>query len=154
MINLSLARTQDLDILREMSIQTQLDTFAQFNTPQNMDSYIKTAFSLEQLGKELNERGSVYQIAWEGDEPLGFCRLRLNDEAEAWLGENTIELQRLYVRTMYHGRGVGATLMEDAIAYARLKKYDWIWLGVWERNFKAQEFYQKWGFERFSEHVF
>jgi hypothetical protein len=25
---------------------------------------------------------------------------------------------------------------------------------VWEKNFKAQQFYSRWGFERFSEHTF
>jgi diamine N-acetyltransferase len=25
---------------------------------------------------------------------------------------------------------------------------------VWERNFNAQAFYAKWGFEKFSEHTF
>jgi ribosomal protein S18 acetylase RimI-like enzyme len=29
-----------------------------------------------------------------------------------------------------------------------------MWLGVWEKNFRAQKFYEKWGFEKFSEHVF
>jgi transcriptional regulator len=27
-------------------------------------------------------------------------------------------------------------------------------LGVWERNFKAQIFYDKYGFEKFAEHDF
>jgi ribosomal protein S18 acetylase RimI-like enzyme len=44
--------------------------------------------------------------------------------------------------------------MEKALIYARENRYDWIWLGVWERNFNAQHFYAKWGFEKFGEHVF
>jgi ribosomal protein S18 acetylase RimI-like enzyme len=70
------------------------------------------------------------------------------------LGENTIELQRLYIDTAYHGKQIGKNLMEKALIYARENRYDWIWLGVWERNFNAQHFYAKWGFEKFGEHVF
>ena len=37
---------------------------------------------------------------------------------------------------------------------AQKRGFDWAWLGVWERNFKAQNFYKQFGFERFSEHHF
>jgi ribosomal protein S18 acetylase RimI-like enzyme len=52
------------------------------------------------------------------------------------------------------GKSVGRFLMEKALDWASKKKYEWMWLGVWEKNFKAQKFYEKWGFEKFSEHVF
>ena len=44
--------------------------------------------------------------------------------------------------------------MQLAIDIATEGKFDWIWLGVWEFNPRAQKFYQKWGFEKFSEHAF
>ena len=78
----------------------------------------------------------------------------VNDEVKNELGENTIELQRLYIDTACHGKQIGKHLMEKALIYARENRYDWIWLGVWERNFNAQHFYAKWGFEKFGEHVF
>ena len=34
------------------------------------------------------------------------------------------------------------------------RDFEWAWLGVWERNFKAQDFYYRFGFERFSEHQY
>ena len=37
---------------------------------------------------------------------------------------------------------------------AKSRGFDWAWLGVWERNFKAQDFYYRFGFERFSEHQY
>jgi ribosomal protein S18 acetylase RimI-like enzyme len=45
-------------------------------------------------------------------------------------------------------------LMQHALNLAADLKVDWIWLGVWEKNPKAQKFYEQWGFERFSEHIF
>jgi ribosomal protein S18 acetylase RimI-like enzyme len=44
--------------------------------------------------------------------------------------------------------------MEKTMDYATSNKFEWIWLGVWEKNYKAQQFYARWGFERFSEHTF
>jgi ribosomal protein S18 acetylase RimI-like enzyme len=37
---------------------------------------------------------------------------------------------------------------------AKLKKSDFVWLGVWEHNKKAIGFYRKNGFEVFDHHVF
>ena len=44
--------------------------------------------------------------------------------------------------------------METALDFATKKNVDWIWLGVWLGNTQAQEFYRKWRFEKFHEHVF
>ncbi len=44
--------------------------------------------------------------------------------------------------------------MSKAVDFAREEKADWLWLGVWQYNFAAQEFYKNWGYERFSEHIF
>jgi ribosomal protein S18 acetylase RimI-like enzyme len=55
---------------------------------------------------------------------------------------------------MHQGKKIGVKLIELALSYAQHHKFDWIWLGVWEFNYRAQAFYKKFGFERFSQHVF
>ncbi|CAN8100620.1 unnamed protein product [Discula destructiva] len=66
-----------------------------------------------------------------------------------------VELQRLYVGTEAHGRGVGKALMRAAEAVARDEMgYETMWLGVWEGNEVAKGLYGKLGFERVGEHVF
>jgi ribosomal protein S18 acetylase RimI-like enzyme len=148
------AQREDIPLLRRMAIETQLDTFAEFNTPQNMDAFIRTSYSVEQFEREFGEPGSIYYIAWSGKEPAGFLRLRTSDEVEQYLGKNAIEIQRLYVTGNYLGKKVGSALMQKALTHARNMKCEWVWLGVWEHNFRAQDFYKKWGFTRFSEHIF
>ena len=49
---------------------------------------------------------------------------------------------------------MGTLLMQHAIYYSRKIGFDWLWLGVWEHNLKAQNIYAKWGFTRFSERTF
>ncbi len=36
--------------------------------------------------------------------------------------------------------------MTYALQFASQKKYEVLWLGVWEHNEKAKSFYKKWGF--------
>ena len=52
------------------------------------------------------------------------------------------------------GKGVGSALMNKCIDIAREKDYHTVWLGVWEHNHRAIEFYTRWGFEKFAEHDF
>ena len=54
----------------------------------------------------------------------------------------------------FHGKRIGKLLFEKALQVTLNLKLKKIWLGVWECNFKAIEFYQRQGFEKFSEHVF
>ncbi len=43
----------------------------------------------------------------------------------------------------------GKEMFSFALKEAQKRGFDWAWLGVWERNFKAQNFYKQFGFERF-----
>jgi diamine N-acetyltransferase len=154
MIEIRDARIEDIPEIRQVAITTYQDTFAQFNTPDNMQTYFKQAYNLQTMSNEFHEVNAKLLLACEEKSILGFVRLRECDEVRHLLGDNTIELQRLYVHTNAQGKSIGKLLMEHSLNYASNKGYEWIWLGVWERNFKAQEIYKKWGFEKFSEHTF
>jgi ribosomal protein S18 acetylase RimI-like enzyme len=145
---------EDTAAMRDVAIRSYTDTFADSNTPENMEAFFTESYSLSKLQDEYYEPLSVLYLACDGEKVVGFLRLRVNDEVKNVLGENTIELQRLYIDTAYHRKQIARHLMENALTYARENRYDWIWLGVWERNFNAQHFYAKWGFEKFGEHVF
>lgn len=154
MIEIREATVQDIPAVRTVAISSYRDTFDQYNTPENMNAFLEQAYNLEALQKEFSEANSRLFLACEGEDVVGFVRLRESEEAEKELGSNTLELQRLYIETRAQGKSAGKLLMEKALAYAMEKKYEWLWLGVWERNFKAQRFYAHWGFEKFSEHTF
>lgn len=154
MIKIAVARLEDISAMREVGIKTYRDTFDAHNTPENMTTYLEEAYNLETLRKEWGEPRSKIFLAWENFRQVGFLRLRESDEVVSYLGKNTLEIQRLYVLSEMQGKQVGILLMEAALAFAAKENYEWIWLGVWEKNFKAQRFYQKFGFQKFSEHTF
>jgi diamine N-acetyltransferase len=154
MIEIREATFQDIPTMREVAISSYTDTFAIHNTPENMAAFFVDTYDLKKMQAEFQEPGSRLFLAFEGDSQVGFVRLRTSNEVESLIGKNTIELQRLYVLTSAQGKSVGRLLMEASMAYAQQKKYEWIWLGVWEKNFRAQRFYKNWGFEKFSEHTF
>jgi ribosomal protein S18 acetylase RimI-like enzyme len=50
--------------------------------------------------------------------------------------------------------GVGQLLIEKAYQVAQIKKVKYIWLGVWEHNTRAIQFYKRNGFSEFGSHMF
>ncbi|KAI1110452.1 acyl-CoA N-acyltransferase [Nemania sp. NC0429] len=57
-------------------------------------------------------------------------------------------LQRLYVVTDAHGRGIGTKLMAAVEAQARAEGFKTIWLSVWENSAGAQRLYGKLGYRK------
>ena len=68
--------------------------------------------------------------------------------------DNAFEIQRIYISQAFTGMGLGKQLFESALQEARDLGCDWGWLGVWERNFKAQIFYDKYKPEKSQNTIF
>jgi ribosomal protein S18 acetylase RimI-like enzyme len=149
------AHANDIELLQKLSIVTFTDTFAAYNTAENMRMYIEKYLSVENLLEELNNSENFFFIAFQENEPAGYLKLRLPQEnVRALKDSKSIELERIYVVKKLQGSGLGYKLMQFAFDYSRQKGFDTLWLGVWERNEKAIRFYEKFGFEIFGEHEF
>ena len=85
---------------------------------------------------------------------VGYAKLRENSRVECLKDEDAVELQRIYILEKAKGKGVGESLMRRCFDAAREKNYTKIWLSVWERNFAAQRFYEKFDFVKVGEHQF
>lgn len=68
--------------------------------------------------------------------------------------KTAIEIARIYAVRHFIGKGTGSALMQKCIDIAKEMNREVVWLGVWEHNKLAIDFYSKWGFEKFGEHVF
>src|SRR5579871_4583186 len=154
MIRIRKAKIEEVPAVLELAIEVFTDTFAEHNTPANLQAFYDDAYNLDKFLAEFAEPNSQLYLALDELKIIGFLRLRPNAEVDKHLGKNHIELHRLYVHRDYQGGNAARHLMDQALEYAAEKKFEWMWLGVWEKNLRAQKFYTKWGFERFSEHVF
>lgn len=143
----------DLALLREISIQTFVDTFADQNTPENMESYLQTSLSLEKLSIELNHSESEFYFAELNDEIIGYLKLNYG-AAQSEPLENALEIERIYIRKEFHGKKIAQHLYNKAIERATERNAQFIWLGVWEHNARAIAFYTKLGFTAFGTHPF
>ncbi|WP_431235851.1 GNAT family N-acetyltransferase [Mycolicibacterium psychrotolerans] len=68
------------------------------------------------------------------------------DVARAVTPRPAVELSKLYVLADSHGSGVAAALMDATVDRAAVAGARCVWLGVNQRNSRAQRFYGKHGF--------
>jgi ribosomal protein S18 acetylase RimI-like enzyme len=68
--------------------------------------------------------------------------------------DKSLEIERIYVLKEFHGQQVGQMLFDKAIQIAKQQHADYVWLGVWEHNPRAIQFYKKNGFVEFDRHIF
>lgn len=148
------ARTSDANLLAELGSRTFQETFSSDNTPEDMASYLASSFNVAKQSAELADPASMFFIAEVGGVAAGYAKLHGGKKAEAIEGAKPIELVRLYVSHEWLGRGVGEALMRACLDEARSAGYETIWLGVWERNARAQAFYRKWNFRAVGQQVF
>ncbi|HYG20011.1 MAG TPA: GNAT family N-acetyltransferase [Ohtaekwangia sp.] len=147
------AVTDDISLLQALGIETFTETFADYNSPQNMKRYLDKSFSRAQIEQEVRDPAGEFLLLMDRAITAGYARIK----AGTLPGQpalRAMEIERIYARREYVGKKAGSTLMEACLARARQKGYHTLWLGVWERNARAIHFYERWGFERFGEHVF
>ncbi|HWW76473.1 MAG TPA: GNAT family N-acetyltransferase [Pyrinomonadaceae bacterium] len=148
------AAADDAGLLADLGARTFSETFSADNTPEDMNAYVAESFNLARQTDELNDPASTFFIAEVGGDTAGYAQLHAGEPAEGIEGAKPVELVRLYVSREWLGRGVGEALMRACVEEARRAGHETIWLGVWERNGRAQAFYRKWNFREVGEHVF
>jgi len=148
------ANPDDANLLTELGGRTFVETFAADNTSEDMDAYLASNFNLAQQTAELAHPASMFLIAEVGGVAAGYAKLHAGEPAEGIEGARPIELVRLYASREWLGRSVGEALMRACLDEARRAGYETIWLGVWEKNARAQAFYRKWDFRAVGEHLF
>jgi len=146
--------TNEIDILQKLSKQTFFESFSWGNTEENMARYLEEGFSVDKLSRELKEENTAFYFVKSANEVIGYMKLNEGRAQTELQKEDSYEIERIYVLSDYQGKGIGRQLLDKAIHLAREKKASYIWLGVWEENKSAIQFYKKNGFIAFDEHYF
>lgn len=146
--------TNNEKIIRDLSIRTFSETFAQSNTEQDLADFIARDYDLAVLKEEIENSNSWFYLVAVDDVPVGYMKLNIDDAQTEPHSTEYLEIQRIYILREYKGLGLGTRLMQTAFDVARSHTKTRIWLGVWEYNNAAQAFYQHFGFKRTGAHDF
>lgn len=144
----------DIDQLQEIGKNTFFETFAAANTEENMKRYLDEEFSVKKLTVELNDQFAEFYFAALDNKIIGYLKLNFGQSQTELKDDKAIEIERIYVLKEFHGKKVGQLLYDKAIQISKQKNADYVWLGVWEENPRAINFYKKNGFVEFDKHLF
>lgn len=95
---------------------------------------------LYQIPKVYKDRGRFW-VAIEKDKVIGTVAIRD-------MGGGTAKLNRMFVLSNYHGKGIGQALLDHAVTFARNKCFKEIILNTHYLMERAHHFYEKNGFKR------
>lgn len=144
----------DLKSLQKIGRKTFQETFGNANSEEDMQNYLEEGFSKEKLTSELKNKDTEFYFALLNTEIIGYLKINFAEAQTEIKDKNALEIERIYVLQEFHGKQVGQVLFEKALEIVKDKKLSYIWLGVWEENPRAIQFYQKNGFVAFDKHIF
>ena len=153
-IKIKKATLSDIDHLKAIAKQTFFETFADYNTADDMQKYLEDNFNLEKFTTELTNHHSEFYFALFDNKVVGYLKINFSDAQTELKDKDSIEIERIYVLEAFQGKKVGQLLYNVALNTAKQKKVNYMWLGVWEKNVKAINFYKKNGFVEFDKHFF
>lgn len=140
-------------VLTEIGATTFYDSYRYENTEADMQAYIVNTYTIEKLAQNLSNPNIVYFLAYNHQGDVGYIKLLLNQTNEKLQGQ-CAEIEKIYVRQAFHGKGIAQHLMQFAIDYCKQQSYNNLFLGVWQENHKALKFYSKIGFKTFDTRTF
>jgi ribosomal protein S18 acetylase RimI-like enzyme len=153
-IKIERVNNNNIDELRELAIQSFIETYSWANTEENMQLYVDRYFSVKLLREEINNPDCQFYLALLEEKPIGYIKLNFGQAQTDIKDDKSLELERIYVLKAFQANRVGYELIQKSIQITGEYEKDYLWLGVWEKNEKAIRFYEKNGFVPFANHPF
>jgi GNAT superfamily N-acetyltransferase len=145
------AAVTDVDELAELAAATFPLACPPSVPPDDVAAFIAAHLSPERFADYLSDPSRTVLAARDGGRIVGYAILidgigEDADVAAAVTIRPAIELSKIYVLADSHGSGVAAALMAAAVDRALATGAHCVWLGVNQKNERAQRFYSKSGF--------
>lgn len=141
-------------MLKELAYQTFDESFRPMNTQETIDTYLSETFTTRKLSLELMTNGSEFYFIYSDNALAGYLKINYAPAQSDINDPDSVEIERIYVKKEFKGKGLGKQLMDYAeeLAVKAGKKY--LWLGVWEKNKDAISFYKYIKYKITGEHQF
>lgn len=150
-LTISQATIENAQLLTDLGARCFLEAYRDVKLEKDLLDYIPTAFVKTEIEDSIKNNTVIFLIAYADEEAVGYVKLRW-DRSHPNLNtdEKNMELERIYVLRNFWKHKIGAALMLEAIEISKSKNFDYIWLGVWQQNNRAIDFYLKMNFEIFG----
>lgn len=148
------AQPADAAALAELGRGSFCAAFAHLYAPGDLNRFLQEVYSVEVVSAEIADPACTYRLAEdaEGAGLTGYAKLiDPSPYAEHSTASRAIALGQLYCDPARIGEGIGTALLEWALEEAQGRGKDAVQLSVWNANYGAQRFYQRYGFARIAD---
>lgn len=141
-------------MLSDLGRRTFTQAYGRLYQPEDRDAFLSQNHSIEAYTRLIGDPMSGVWLARgedgvaEGYVVAGPCGLPVPN-----MPPRSGEVRRLYLLEGRRSAGIGARLLETAISWLR-ERYDHIYLSVYAENHRAQQFYERHGFEKHHRYNF
>lgn len=154
MLDIKIATITDASTISAISKQTFYEAFNAQNTKSDMDLFLANNFNKKETEQEIANTANTFYLVYTNNELCAYAKVVDLDNPTVLPNTNTLRISRIYVIDKFIGKGIGKTLMHLCIDKARVLNKSLVWLGVWERNIAAINFYKSFGFTQFGTEIF
>lgn len=140
------ATADDVAALVALAQNAFRDTYRGIDDAQAIEDYVSAELTAPYFRSHTDNRDSRLLVVERGRELIGYALVARSPAPPCVGAAPSVELVRLYLRRDVQGKGIGAALMHAVHAAARGFGAAAIWLGVYDRNLRARDFYGRWGF--------
>ncbi len=147
-------KPEDLEKLLEISKKTFRDAFYHLNNPDSFNEYAQKAFTKEKLLSEIIHPCSEFYFLKIGENIAGYCKLNTHEVQTDIYDPESLEIERIYVLKEFQNQKLGSIMLDFIKNYSHHHGFNYLWLGVWDKNTDAIRFYTKSGFKEFGSHKF
>jgi ribosomal protein S18 acetylase RimI-like enzyme len=149
------ATITDAPALARLGSETFIAAFGHLYSEEDLTTFLAQVHSRDAVAEEIMGASCTHCLADDGGELVAYCKLRYPSHYAPYTNaQNPIELGQLYALPGHTGVGIGAKLMDWALAAAREHRHDAVLLSVYAENFGAQRFYQRYGFAKIADITF
>jgi ribosomal protein S18 acetylase RimI-like enzyme len=153
---LSPARPDDVPALAALGRDSFIAKFGHLYTAADLAGFLADTHADDTVAARTADPARAYRLARDpGGALLGHVQVSYRcGWPEFARGANAMELKQLYTAPGATGRGIGAALMDWAMADLKAAGADEVQLSVWSGNVDAQRFYARYGFEHVGDTTF
>ena len=138
----------DGPLVRRVAVECYAPYYADLWEEGGMEAYLASLYEPVRLASELADPNVRFEIAYRGEQPVGFTKLHLRCDRAGI--QNAAYLERVYVAVAVAGLGVGRRLIDRSLSVARERGREWVWLQTMADAHKPLARYLDAGFEEYE----
>jgi ribosomal protein S18 acetylase RimI-like enzyme len=149
------ATLDDAARLSDIAERAFVQAFGHLYPPADLAQFLHESYAIEQHCKYLSDPQCAMWLAERDGQAMGYalagrpCTLPHGD-----VRPEDGELKRIYLLPEAQNGGVGSRLIQAAFDWLEKDGPTTLWIGVYSKNFGAQRFYERLGFEKVGGYEF